>query len=909
MMDLGYQLTWVSRFLLVSLIMDAILEDATIHQRKQTLHKMTKGFGLDDAYRTTLDRIREQKGSRVRLGMEALMWISCSERPLKAEELCQALAVEVGTTDLIVDNVPSARTLLSCTLGLVTIDEQVPVARLVHFTLQEYLAAHPSLFTTPHSMMAEICLTYLNFRSVCELSTSLDTIPSTTPFLHYSSCSWGFHARKNLTESVKRLALLFLQRDANHISADILLREESCGFLDWWDRRHGRHPDLRGFTGLHYIAYMGISEIASAMVDMKIWDLNGCDSKGATPLMWASKYGNFAITKLLLDQGVDPNLSNKGGLTSLTYAAQAGFQDVVKLLLEEGYVSPDSPDEDGRTPLSYAAGSGHEGVVNILLEQEEVNPNSPNKYGQTPLSYAAQSGREGVVKILLERGDVNPNSSGSDCWTPLLSAAQRGYEGVVKILLERGDVNPDSPDKDGRTPLSYAAESGHVDVVKTLLDRGDVNPDSPNKDSWTPLSYAAGSGHEGVVKILLARGDVNPDSSGKDGRTPLSYAAAFGHEGVMEILLEPGDVNPDSLDKDGRTPLSYAAQVGYEDIVKMLLEREDVNPNPCDNDGRSLLSYAAVSGVVAVVKILLERGDVNPDCSGKDGRTPLSYAAESGYVGVVKILLEQEDVNPDLSDEDGRTPLSYAAQSEHVGVVKILLERVDVNPDLSDKGGRTPLSYAAEGWRRNIASPFLCIASPATKTAGVVKMLLAREDVAPDSEDANGRTPLSHAAGNGRRGAAKLLLRRGDVNPASLDKHDRTPLWHAAQSWHTILARKLSKRMPFDHQASQTSSATPKISSPALSAEEGVEICPISPQERIILGKRDKSPEPIPYPTIDEYLLSLREEHPSASAPASISTSDTTPDPAITKPSRPPKRHAETQLPLRRSKRKRFPPS
>jgi len=45
--------------------MDAILEDATIRQRRQTLHKMTNGFGLDDAYSTTLDRIREQRGNRV----------------------------------------------------------------------------------------------------------------------------------------------------------------------------------------------------------------------------------------------------------------------------------------------------------------------------------------------------------------------------------------------------------------------------------------------------------------------------------------------------------------------------------------------------------------------------------------------------------------------------------------------------------------------------------------------------------------------------------------------------------------------------------------------------------------------------------------------------------------------------
>ena len=251
-----YRLTVVSRFLLVSLIMDAVMEDATIHQRKQTLRRMTNGVGLDDAYTATLSRIREQKGNKVRFGIEALMLISHSERPFKAEELCHALAVEVGTLDLNVHNVPTRRTLLNCTLGFVTL----------------------------HFMIAEICLTYLHFQSISELSTTIDTIPSTTPFLHYASCYWGFDAWKEMTEVVKSLALRHLERDASHIPAGILLRERTVDFLSWRDPRDGKHPDLRGFTGLNCISYMGVTEIALAMVDIKRWDLNGRDSNGATRL-------------------------------------------------------------------------------------------------------------------------------------------------------------------------------------------------------------------------------------------------------------------------------------------------------------------------------------------------------------------------------------------------------------------------------------------------------------------------------------------------------------------------------------------------------------------------------------------------------------------------------------------------
>ena len=46
----------------------------------------------------------------------------------------------------------------------------------------------------------------------------------------------------------------------------------------------------------------------------------------------------------------------------------------MKILLERRDVNPDPSDEGGRTPLSYAAQSGHEGIVKILLERGNVNP-------------------------------------------------------------------------------------------------------------------------------------------------------------------------------------------------------------------------------------------------------------------------------------------------------------------------------------------------------------------------------------------------------------------------------------------------------------------------------------------------------------------------------------------------------
>ena len=349
---------------------------------------MTKGQGLGDAYTATLTRIKSLNGSKSRLGMEALMWISHSERPLKAIELCQALGVERGDTDENAGNIPTIETVLRCSLGLVTVEVSSSNIRLVHFTLQEHLSNTSSLFQSPHSMMAEICLTFLNFPCIKDLSTTLYSPPETAPFVGYASCFWGAHARKELSEGVKLLALKLLDGYDKHISSKLLLVHER----DWWWHRPEQEGSnlLEGFTGLHGAAYLGIVEIASALLEMREWDLNAADVDGNTAFAWA---------------------------------ARKGHGDVVKMLLGRPGVDPDATNADGRAPLLWAAACGHEGVVEMLLKQDDVDPDRRDKYGQTPLWRAIWARDARVTKMLLERGDVNPNTADNGGLAPLHKAA------------------------------------------------------------------------------------------------------------------------------------------------------------------------------------------------------------------------------------------------------------------------------------------------------------------------------------------------------------------------------------------------------------------------------------------------------------------------------------------------------
>jgi len=235
----------VSSFLLVSLNMDAILGGITLHKRRRKLDEMIKGNGLGEAYAATLSRRKEQPGGRSKLGMKVLMWVSHVERPLRVDELCHAIGVEKGSTDLNIQNIPTIETLLAYSLGLVIVEKSSSTVRLVHYTLQEYLSHNPNLLPKPHSVLAEGCLTYLNFGHVCCLSPVLRSVPPTAPFVEYAACYWGIHARRGTTENVKTLALKLLDRYDEHISSKLLLLQ-GAGLWGW----HFYPKDTnRGFDG------------------------------------------------------------------------------------------------------------------------------------------------------------------------------------------------------------------------------------------------------------------------------------------------------------------------------------------------------------------------------------------------------------------------------------------------------------------------------------------------------------------------------------------------------------------------------------------------------------------------------------------------------------------------------------
>lgn len=124
-------------------------------------------------------------------------------------------------------------------------------------------------------------------------------------------------------------------------------------------------PD--GFRVLHYAAFFGREEIASALIGRGAQvSVPAANPMQVHPLHSAAAARSASICRALLEAGADANAQQHGGFTALMSAAMHGDLELVQLLLEHG-ADRALESEDGRAAKDFAAEGGHEAVV-VALE-------------------------------------------------------------------------------------------------------------------------------------------------------------------------------------------------------------------------------------------------------------------------------------------------------------------------------------------------------------------------------------------------------------------------------------------------------------------------------------------------------------------------------------------------------------
>lgn len=579
----------------------------TRREIRNALKAIPKGTdGYDYAYNEAVMRIKCQPPLSRRRARKALSWLTCATRQLSIPELEHALATEGGDSEFDMDNITAYDEILSVCAGLVTVDEESNVIRLVHYTVQEYLERtqghwfpeddenNPVRYANPETYITRISLTYMSFASFQEQELrsweDIEDRLESNRLYGYSAQNWGHHARK--ASSILPDIMRFLNCGTNL---------EASSHMLWYEDRHFQDFKETHMTGLHMASYFGIIDAVELLLQRlklpetsadhqpyKVCDLESKDRDGQTPFVWAARNGYFAVVHRLFDEGANIDANSEDSLTPLSWSSANGHELVVKFLLDKG--ADREYKSGGQAPLLWAADNGHTAVVKELLEKG-VELETIDEFGQTPLIVAATKGHLAISELLLAKG-ASPDLTNDDI-PPIIWAAGSGHKDVVELLLAHG-VSIECRDGDwGHTPLARAANQGKRAVVQFLLERG-ADIESKGEDGLTPLLWAAWEGHEAVVKLLL---DHNADIEVKDeryNRTALAWAAREAkspvNEAVVQLLIDRG-ADIESKSDNGQTVLELAAERGKKGVVKLLLDNGAVvRLGNGDSDEKLLLS-------------------------------------------------------------------------------------------------------------------------------------------------------------------------------------------------------------------------------------------------------------------------------------------------------------------------------
>ncbi|XP_055954651.1 putative ankyrin repeat protein RF_0381 [Patella vulgata] len=447
-------------------------------------------------------------------------------------------------------------------------------------------------------------------------------------------------------------------------------------------------------------------------------DVNTVDKNGDKPLALVSQHCETQLVTLLISKDCDINHQNQRGETALHKALQVmryshqNRRNVIKILLQNG-INPNLSDVEGQTVLFMAVAEQERSITEDLLKAG-ADVNHCDKRRETPLMIAVGNKDNVMVDVLLKAGaDLKPRDILG--MNAIFLAALLNNSLVWDVLLKYSDLRSETgsignaADEYGITSFMVAAERGPKPMVETLLRAG-CNINLQGHGGETPLMFAVDNQDETILSLLLQNG-ADYNICDYNGQTSLMAAAGRGRKPMVDKLLIAG-CNVNLQDHDGKTALMYAVYNKDETILSLLLQN-GADYNICDNNGKTALMVGVQKDNQIYCEDLLKAGaDVN--LSDKDGNTALLIAVRLNNRKIVNGLLKAgADVN--LSDDNGKTALMIAARNCNRFILECLLNAgADVN--LSDNNGETALMIAARDCNRFILESLLNAGADVNKT-------------------------------------------------------------------------------------------------------------------------------------------------------------------------------------------------
>lgn len=587
------------RFLAARFHMESLATKLSVSKIRKALTNLPST--LDGLYHDVFCRIDAQSEDLRLAADKALRWIAYAYRPLYVDELGEALAIEPEGEDFDPDAIPDIDLVLEACAGLVIVDEETELIRLVHYTAQDYLdKLLASRFNGAHASIARDCLTYLSYDVIQSSKSESESVSEDQGesdddrnglechLLDYVVLFWAQHYTKG--DDASPSAQLH----------DFLVTNPQV-YLDTSFYRHFRiksPADLESCSGIGIAAYHGLDDALSLLLQNGA-NINEITYEDHSALHLAALGGNITAIEMLLNYGADIECRGEFGEgTPLHVAIEHDKEGAARLLVDRG--------------------------ANVVtVDRDEVSPFAEVPW-DSPISF---------LQILLNRGgDIN--SRGICGQTQLLMRVENDDVETVQWLLEQG-ASVNLRDDAGRTGLHYAAELKSATMTRLLLDKGAlINVE--DQESKTALHDAAENGNIDIVELLLR------------GNAPVN---------IVQKCLEVG-TDVDATTISGDTPLHLAAREGYNEIIRLLIAH-NAKVNKRDSEGRTPLMSAVESSKTSadfdtavpdrlstdIVHTLINAGS-RTDIQDHHACNTLHYAAARGKTAAARKLLNNHSVAP-----------------------------------------------------------------------------------------------------------------------------------------------------------------------------------------------------------------------------------------------------------------------
>ncbi|XP_071176684.1 protein phosphatase 1 regulatory subunit 16A-like isoform X8 [Mytilus edulis] len=232
--------------------------------------------------------------------------------------------------------------------------------------------------------------------------------------------------------------------------------------------------------------------------------------RGNIMLLESAARGDIEDVRKLLNQGVNPDVTNEDGLTALHQACIDDNEEMLKLLLEYG-ANVNARDSELWTPLHAAATCGHSHLCKHLIskgaELLAVNADGNMPYDicedEVTLDYIETE----MAKIGITQEEIDERR---------LIPERNMLNDVSRLAKTGGPL--DERGTDGATLLHIAAANGYMQVAEFLLDHH-VSVDKRDSDSYQPIHAAAFWCQQDVLELLVKNG-ADIDAKTRNGETP-----------------------------------------------------------------------------------------------------------------------------------------------------------------------------------------------------------------------------------------------------------------------------------------------------------------------------------------------------------------------------------------------------